>query len=138
MMAGDASVRRDRSRKYEVHPAPAPPSTNRCKGSQRICARSAGCRLFYSVVPLALVWLALRIYMIGKFGVFHVISKLYVCLRDAQHGRPLGWIVRLLGHPNPGNGVFSIFLGRTHVGERSKERHRSVELPCRPLFLIVS
>jgi hypothetical protein len=84
------------------------------------------------------VWLALRIYMIGKFGVFHVISKLYVCLRDAQHGRPLGWIVRLLGHPNPGNGVFSIFLGRTHVGERSKERHRSVELPCRPLFLIVS
>jgi|HubBroStandDraft_6_1064221.scaffolds.fasta_scaffold1730133_1 hypothetical protein len=51
---------------------------------QRICARSAGCRLFYSVAPLArFVRLALRIYVLGKLRVFHVIGKFYVCLRDA-------------------------------------------------------
>jgi hypothetical protein len=34
-------------------------------------------------VAKCLNWLALRIYVIGKLRVFHVIGKFYVCPRDA-------------------------------------------------------
>jgi hypothetical protein len=81
-------------------------------------------------ITVVFVFSRARVYVIGKLRVFHVIGKLYVCLRDAQHGRPLGWIVRLFGHPNPGKGVFSIFLGRAHVGERKRNVAIPWKLSC--------